>query len=61
MSLWGSLKSTIIDFSAAQFGDIEVLKESVVEKLGKLNSFDRYCLLEYLQNSDEEIFTNPLN
>lgn len=75
MALWGSLKSTIIDFSlvenpqylifgfqdyciyeemeAAQFGDIEILQKSVIEKLQRLDSWGRYCLFEYLQNSKD--------
>lgn len=44
------------DIEASQFGDLEVLQKSVLQKLSSLSSWDRYCLLEYLQNNQKEIF-----
>jgi hypothetical protein len=49
------------DMEAAQFGDIAALSKSVCDKLSKLSTFDRYCLLEYIQNGKDEIFQTVEN
>ena len=44
------------EMEAAQFGDVSVLSKSVCDKLSALGAWERYCLLEYIQNGQKEIF-----
>ncbi len=41
---------------AQQFGNTEELCKDIFTKLDTLNSFDRFCLLEFLQKDKKEIF-----
>lgn len=42
---------------AAQFGEVLILCKSVCDKLDALDMFERYCLLEFIINDKNEIFS----